>query len=403
MVKHRGVLLMKNYRALYAVAALCVASGAQAACPVANQYNFSFANQAAATLNYANTYNYTATSTALGNQNFSVNFVINNLTSSIVGGVATPNIGNLITDGVAARNLVLGAIFGARSNAAFTTSYVEAVFTFTAPVRDFSFMLNDIDFTNNQFRDWVQVTGFNGVTSYTPAITTPWGTNNTVPGPHTNASSSMKVGATAAPIAVTANQVVGTGVAGNNSTTGTLNASFIEPVTVIRMRWGNYPLQTGETVTGQQAIGIQTVSFCPMPVLSIGKSSTPFATSLTDPNRFNIPGSDVIYTLTVTNTDRSPLDLNGTVLTDVLPPQMTFYNGDIDGAGPLTTNFEFLPGTSGLTLAPANITYSNNGGTSYAYTPVAGYDVAANALRFNPQGTMPANSSFQIKFRTRIK
>ena len=59
--------------------------------------------------------------------------------------------------------------------------------------------------------------------------------------------------------------------------------------------------------------------------------------------------------------------------------------------------------TSGLTFAAANLTYSNNGGTSYVYTPAAGYDTAVNAVRFAPQGTMAANSSFSIQFRVKIK
>ncbi len=392
----------KRASAAFAVLA-CAVSPAFAVCSTANQYNFSWGAQAAATLNIATTYTYTGASTALGNQNFTVGFVGNNVNTTTVGGVATPNIGNLITDGTVTNNLVVGAIFNARSNAAFTTSYVETVFTFVTPIRDFSVQVNDIDFTNNQFRDWVQVTGTNGAASYNPSITTPFGTNNTVPGPHTIATSSMIVGAVAAAPAVTVNQVVGNGASANNANTGTFNASFLEPVNVVRVRWGNYPLQTGETVTGQQAVGIQRVSWCPMPALTVAKSSTPVVTLITDPNRFNIPNADTYYTLTVTNSNSSPVDLNATVLTDVLPPQMTFSNADIDGAGPLTGNYEFIPGTSGLTLAAGNITYSNNAGATYAYTPAAGYDAAMTALRINPQGSMAANSSFSVRFRTRIK
>jgi len=55
-----------------------------------------------------------------------------------------------------------------------------------------------------------------------------------------------------------------------------------------------------------------------------------------------------------------------------------------------------------VTLTAANVTYSNNGGTTYTYVPAAGYDPAVNRLRFAPGGTMAANSSFTIKFRARI-
>jgi uncharacterized repeat protein (TIGR01451 family) len=377
---------------------------AQAACSAANQYNFSFANQTPATLNYANTYTYTATSTALGNQNFNVDWIVNGTSSTIVAGQQMPAIGNLITDGVAANNLVVGVIFTARTtDVSVNTRVVVTRFNFATPIRDFTAQINDIDFTSNQFRDWLQVNGINGASNYDPALSTPFGTNNTVPGPHSNASSSQLVGATVVPLSLTIRQSGGTGASGNNSTTGTITAVFAQPVTQVEIRYGNYPLSTGETVTGQQAIGIQSISYCPMPVLSVTKASAPFSTTGTDPNRFNIPGADVIYTLTVSNSNSSPVDVGTMVLSDPLPSTMTFYNGDIDDAGPLTTNFEFAPGSSGLTFAAANLGYSNNGGSSYAYSPSAGYDAAVNAIRLSPQGTMAANSSFSIKFRTRIK
>ena len=110
-----------------------------------------------------------------------------------------------------------------------------------------------------------------------------------------------------------------------------------------------------------------------------------------------------MYALTVSNTGGSPVDANSIVLDDLLPGQTSFFNGDIDGAGPLTTNYEFVAGSSGLTLATGNLTYSNNGGSSYAYAPASGYDAAVNAIRLKPQGTMAANSSFTIKFRAQVK
>ena len=67
-----------------------------------------------------------------------------------------------------------------------------------------------------------------------------------------------------------------------------------------------------------------------MPSIAVAKTSTPLAT--TGPDRFNAPGSDVVYTLTVTNSGGSPIDLAGLVLADLLPPQTTFYNGDFDPA-----------------------------------------------------------------------
>jgi uncharacterized repeat protein (TIGR01451 family) len=389
---------------LVAIACAGLPGVAQAACSAANLYSFSFASQSPATLNYANSYTYTANSTALGNQNFNVDWIVNGTSSTIVAGQQMPAIGNLITDGVAANNLVVGVIFTARTtDVSVNTRVVVTRFNFSTPIRDFTAQINDIDFNANQFRDWLQVNGINGASNYDPAFSTPFGTNNTVPGPHSNASSSQLVGATVAPLSLTVRQSGGTGASGNNATTGTITAVFAQPVTQVEIRYGNYPLSTGETATGQQAIGIQSISYCPMPALSVAKGSSPFSTTGTDPNRFNIPGADVIYTLTVSNSNSSPVDVGTMVLNDLLPSTMTFYNGDIDDAGPLTTNFEFVPGSSGLTFTGANLGYSNNGGSTYAYSPAAGYDTAVNAIRLNPQGTMAANSSFSIRFRTRIK
>lgn len=396
-------LFWKSIAANAALAAALAAAPAYAACSAANQYNFNFANQAAVTLNYANTYTYTANSTGLGNQNFTVNWITNGVSSSIVGGAQMPAISNLITDGVAARNLVIGSTFtGRTADVSVNNRVVVTRFTFLVPIRDFTVQVNDVDFTANQFRDWLHVNGTNGAASYNPGLATPHGTNNTVPGPHSTAASSQLVGATTTPLNLTIKQSSGTGASGNNANTGTISATFLQPVTVVEVRYGNYPLTGTETATGQQAIGIQSFSYCPVPNLTVAKTSSVFSDGISATNPKAIPGADVIYSLTVTNDNSSPVDLNQTVLADLLPPGVTFYNGDIDNAGPLTTNYEFLPGSSGLTLSAANITYTNNNGATYAYSPAAGYDAAVDGVRINPQGSMAANSSFTVRFRTRV-
>ena len=393
-------------KALFAAGVgLFMAGPACAVCPVTNQFNYTFANETAATLAYGSSYSYNATNGLGQSQAIGVSFISNGTTSTVVGGQQMPAITTLINDtGTVNRNLVIGAIFAGRTaDVSVNTRIVAAVFTFATPIRDFTVQVNDVDFTVNQFRDWLMVTGTNSTLSYVPSLTTPFGQSNAPAGTRTNASSSQALGATTTPVTITSSQSVGTGASGNNANTGTITASFIEPVTRIEVRYGNYPLQTGETATGQQAIGIQAISFCPMPQLTFVKSSAPFITAAADPRRFNTPDSDVIYSLTLTNANTSPIDLNQVVLTDPLPTQLSFLNGDIDDTGPLTTNYEFVPGASGLTFATGNLSYSNNGGASYAYTPAAGYDPLVTAIRLNPQGVMAANSSFTLRFRARIK
>lgn len=396
--------------ACFGLALLAALASAPAAadCPAANRFSFSFGSAAAATLSYAGTYTYTATNSLGQSQTFTVSFATNGTatpTTTIGGSFVTPGITTGITDGTVTNNLMIGAIFSSRTpSITGNTNVVATTLNFGTPVRDLSVQINDIDFSSNQYRDWMYISGTSSAGTYVPSIVTPWSTNNGT-GAKTNASSSLSLGAATAPFNQTANEAIGTGLSGNNSNTGTLTASFVQPVTSATLRYGNYPLQTGETATGQQAYGIQTVTFCPMPALTVAKTSATWSdpqNGTTNPKL--IPGGDLIYTITVTNSNASSLDsADLPVLADVLPSTVTFYNGDIDDAGPLTTNFEFIPGTSGLSLAAGNITYSNNGGSSYAYAPAVGYDTAVNAVRFAPTGTFNANSSFQIRFRSRIR
>ena len=382
-----------------------VGASAAADCPTANQYSFTYATAPAATLSYTGTSTYTATNSAGQSQSFTVSFTTNGVTSSVVGGAQMPAINNLINDGgTTNNNLMIGAVFAGRTPSITGTSNVVATtLAFATPIRDLAVQINDIDFTGNQYRDWIYISGANGGSTYTPVITTPWGTDNGA-GAKTNASSSFALGPAATPFNQSANEGVGTSNSVNNSNTGTLTATFPQPVTSVTLRYGNYALQAGETATGQQAYGIQTVTFCPMPSLTLAKTNAPWSDPQNGTNNSKlIPGADLIYTLTVSNSNSSPVDMSTTVLTDPLPAGVVFYNGDIDDSGPATTNYAFNAGTSGLSFSPSGLSYSNNGGTNYGYSPTAGYDTAVNALRFAPVGTMAANSSFSIQFRARIK
>ena len=109
------------------------------------------------------------------------------------------------------------------------------------------------------------------------------------------------------------------------------------------------------------------------------------------------------YTITLTNTGGSAVDVNSALIADALPAGVTYFNGDIDPVTPGVQTFVFTAGTSGLTLAQANVATSNNAGASYGYTPAAGYDPAVTAVRFQPQGQLAAYGSATIRFRARVK
>jgi uncharacterized repeat protein (TIGR01451 family) len=373
---------------------------AAAACDANNTYSFAFSSVADASLNYANTYNYTATNPLGATRAFSIAFATNGLSSIQVNGENMPQISSDLTSGTGAKTLQIGGVFSGRTaSITSTTRTVRTTLTFAVPVRDIIVDMHDIDYANNQFRDWLHVSGTDGTTTFGPALSSPAGNSNT--GTKTNANSSVTFGAFGAPYNITSNEAVGTGASNNtNDDTGDVIISFPQPVTSVTIRYGNFPLQAGETATGQQFIGISRVRFCPMPNIAIAKTSAPYATTGVD--RFNTPGSDVAYTLTVTNSGGSPVDLSTLQLTDVLPANVTFYNGDYNASSPGMGPFELTAGTSGVTLPAASRAYSNNNGSTYVYAPAAGYDAAVDAVRLTPVGSMAANSSFTIRFRARI-
>ena len=373
------------------------ASAARADCDAANRYVFSFANQSAATLTYGTSYSYTARNGNGATQTMTMALTQNGLASTVAGGVTLPAIGTLVTGANGAQSLTLGGIFSGRTaSIAGTTRVVTLTYTFAEPVRDVSFTLYDVDFGANQFREWIQVTGSAG----TVAMSSPPGNGNGAGAARTATGSTVAFGTLSTPISLTVSQAAGTAASGNNSDEGNVDVTFAVPVTSVTLRYGNYPLTTGETATGQQAIGIGGVSYCPLPRITVTKTSTPYQTSGT--NRFAIPGADVIYTFAVANTGGSPVDASAVVLTDVLPSNVTFYGGDVDDAGPATGAFEFTPGSSGLTLPTSGIAYSNDGGASYAYQATTTYDANVRAIRLNPSGSFAANSSFTIRFRARV-
>ncbi|HEY1605711.1 MAG TPA: hypothetical protein VGF77_08940 [Allosphingosinicella sp.] len=388
--------MIRRLAAALAALAILWAAPAAASCSAANTYNFSFSNQAAASLNYANTYTYAATTSGGATQNFTTSFATNGLSSTNVGGTNVPAITTTLTTSTGGKTLMIGGTFSGRTTSiSGTTRVIATTFTFGVKIRDLAITIHDIDFTSNQYRDWVMVTGSDGTNTYTPTMVTPFGTNNTTGG--TAGNSALTLGPTGSPYNLTNQQAVGTDASDTGSNFGDISISFAQPVTSVTIRYGNYPLLNGEKTTGQQAYGISAIAFCPMPAIAMTKSSAPAATTGT--GRFDAPGSDEIYTITVTNNGGSPVDASTIVLTDTLPSQASFFNGAFS---PATTPFLLNAGSSGVTLAAANASYSNNG-TTYTYTPSAGYDPNVKAVKFSPQGTMAANSSFTIQYRAQIK
>jgi parallel beta-helix repeat protein len=130
-----------------------------------------------------------------------------------------------------------------------------------------------------------------------------------------------------------------------------------------------------------------------------------------------IPNAIVEYQVLVSNAGGAA-DANSVFASDSIPTNTALRVVDIAGAG--TGPLEFANGvtSSGMTYtytslasATADIQFSNNGGTTWTYTPVAGANGCDNAVthvRINPKGTFAADSgtpdpSFTMRFRVCIR
>ena len=150
-------------------------------------------------------------------------------------------------------------------------------------------------------------------------------------------------------------------------------------------------------------------SFAPVPDLDATKVVEVF-----DPDGdglFAVPGNDVLYTITLTNTGDGEVDDGSLFFVDALPPEVVFFNGDADGPGPETSAVIFDDLGSGLTFNPASdVAYATTQPASFAdctHTPASGFDPAIRFVCFNPQGEMAAGdtalSSFTLTFRARLQ
>lgn len=128
---------------------------------------------------------------------------------------------------------------------------------------------------------------------------------------------------------------------------------------------------------------------------------------------YAIPGSDVIYNITVTNTGDGPVDADTLFLVDPLPPQTRLYTGDIDGPGPETDAVILSDAGSGVSLNLGTDVGFSNAATAPAtmvscnYTPIGLYDTAVTHICLAPKGVMSEGvitpSSFTVSFRVGIE
>lgn len=106
------------------------------------------------------------------------------------------------------------------------------------------------------------------------------------------------------------------------------------------------------------------------------------------------PGDVITYTVKVSNTGAGVTASNSVVLTDSSSPYLAWG----------VNSLKFADGTpaSGLTLGTPQ--YSNNGGTSWGYTPVGAFDAAVTNWRVTMSGAMNGGgANFTITYTGQIK
>ena len=152
---------------------------------------------------------------------------------------------------------------------------------------------------------------------------------------------------------------------------------------------------------------IQGVSGCAPVRFSVTKTNAGYPGNVF--GDFNLPVSDLIYTIRVSYTSGNVIDADQLFIVDALPSNLSFFMGDFDGS--------YGPGTDpvGFTNFGSPISWNYNSAVRYSnaatpptnigqctYTPAANYDPLVRYICIKPTGSL-LSGAFELKFRAQIK
>ena len=213
-----------------------------------------------------------------------------------------------------------------------------------------------------------------------------------------------------------ATNVQDNGPGDSNSSIGIIGLAIDVPIdattnpTIARFRWSTQDNLGATQIASNGEVEDYQVTIAGTAIYHVAKSST--VLDVSGLGRFAIPGNDVVYTITVTNTGTAPSSADSTFVLDSLPPEVVFFNGDIDDAGPATGAVYFTQNGAGLSFSNAtDLKFSDSDSppaafSSCTYVPAAGYDPMVRHVCLNPKGEMASGSpapSFNLQLRVRIQ
>lgn len=213
-----------------------------------------------------------------------------------------------------------------------------------------------------------------------------------------------------------ATNIADNGTGDTDPVTGRIAFALIPPATAVltptfaRFRWlWTTGLMNTSVASNGEVEDYQVTVYGPA-VLGMTKTSA-LAIAPTPGYAFSVPGVDMIYTITGSNTGTGPTDANSVFLVDTLPATLSFVT-DFDDTGPGTEAVAFSQAGAGLTWAPStDLRFSNLAAipasmAACTYVPTGPIDANVRHVCFNPKGAMLSGSavpSFTIQLRARIK